>query len=176
MKIAFTQFTSADYSIIAIIVLSTLISLARGFIREAISLVTWVVAVWIAIRFMHIVSDALTNYIQSPQVRLSVAFACLLITVLILGALLNHLFSQLIENIGLNGIDRLLGAIFGVARGIVLIEVLVLGGLLLNFTQANWWQHSQLIPFWQNATITHRLQSVISQHINNNSSAIPDIN
>src|SRR3990167_7214103 len=116
-----TQFNWADYSIIAVIVLSGLISLVRGFVREALSLVTWILAVWISITFATELSELFASQIQNTTLRYVVSFGLLFIMTLILGAMLNFLISQLIQKTGLSGTDRVLGVVFGIARCILLI-------------------------------------------------------
>jgi len=140
------MFTWADYAIIAILGLSILISLIRGFVREALSLVTWVAAFWVAFTFYGILADLLTQQIHSPTTRMAVAFAGLFIATLILGALINYLIGQLVDKTGLSGTDRMLGLIFGFARGALLITVLLMLARLTPMPEEPWWQKSMLIP------------------------------
>lgn len=164
-SISLQQFNWVDYTFIGLIAFSALISLIRGFVREAVSLVTWIVAAYVALRFTNILASNLVNYIHTPSFRVGVAFGILFITILIIGGLVNFLFSQLVEKTGLSGTDRLLGLIFGVARGVLLIGVLVLLGNLMNFTQAPWWKASQLIPHFQG--LAAWLKSFVPEQINN---------
>ena len=161
--ISLQHFTWADYSIIAIVIISALISLMRGFIREAISLATWIVAAWVAIRFSPLFADSLSKWIHNPSFRTAAAFIILFFIVLILGALINHLFGQLIDKTGLSGTDRLLGLIFGAARGLLFVGVLVLLGNISNMTKDSWWNDSQLIPQFQG--LAHWLQSFVPAQI-----------
>lgn len=161
-----------DYSIIGIIVVSALISLVRGFVREAISLATWIIAVWVAIRFSPAFAKALTNDIQTPAARTIVAFAVLFLVVLILGGLINYLFSQLVERTGLSSTDRVFGLLFGIVRGILLIGVLVLLGNMTDLPKDPWWQQSQLIPQFQG--LAQWLQGFVPKEINHLSEAFLD--
>ncbi|MBN2689634.1 MAG: CvpA family protein [Gammaproteobacteria bacterium] len=143
------MFNWADYTIIAIIVISTLISLMRGFVREALSLITWVAAFIVAFKFCDRVAALFINYIQTPNFRVALGFAILFIIVLILGGLLGFLITQLIVKTGLTGTDRLLGTVFGIIRGVLLVAVIL---LLINVDQkkpADWWQHSYFIPYFK---------------------------
>jgi membrane protein required for colicin V production len=141
-----------DYVIIGIISLSALISLMRGFVREALSLVVWVAAFWIAWSFFRELALQL-DVISVPSVRLGVSFAILFVTSLLLGALVNFLVGQLVEKTGLSGTDRLIGVVFGAARGALLVAVLVLLAGLTPFPNDPWWQESQLIPFFQELAV-----------------------
>lgn len=162
-----THLNWIDYSIVGILIISALISFVRGFVREAISLVTWIIAALVALRFTQPLSnlDLLTKYIHSSSLRYIAAFAILFITILIIGALINHLFSQLVEKTGLGGTDRLLGFIFGIGRGALLVGVLVLLGNMASVTQEQWWAQSQLIPKFQ--PLAKWLQGFVPKGVNN---------
>ena len=139
------SFNVADAIILAIIGLSALISLFRGFVREALSLVSWLLAFWIAFKFCHPVAELLEKYIHSPTLRLMAAFAALFFIVLILCSIVNFLISKLVDKTGLSGTDRLLGVVFGLARGVLLVAALLLVARLTPMTQEIWWQQSLLI-------------------------------
>jgi len=136
----------ADWTIIAIIVISGLFSLKRGFVREALSLATWVTAFIVARLFTAPLSLLLQDYIDTPSARIAVAFAILFLATLVVGALVSALVAALVQATGLSSTDRILGVGFGIARGGLLIVVLV---SLLGITPAiedPWWHESQLIP------------------------------
>lgn len=161
-----------DYSIVGIIVVSALISLVRGFVREAISLATWIIAVWVAIRFSPLLVKALASQIETPSLRSIIAFVVLFLAVLIIGGLINYLFSQLVERTGLSGTDRILGLIFGIARGVLLIGVLVLLGNMTDLPKDPWWSKSQLIPQFQG--LAQWLHGFVPKEINQLSEAFLD--
>jgi len=137
-----------DYVILGVIGLSTIISLVRGFVREALSLVVWVFAFWVAWTFFRELAGHLGVF-SVPSVRLGVAFATLFIATLIVGALVNYLIGQLVDKTGLSGTDRLIGMLFGAARGALLIAVLVLLAGLTPFPEDPWWQESRLLGHFQ---------------------------
>ncbi|MDO6513223.1 MULTISPECIES: CvpA family protein [Neptuniibacter] len=136
----------ADWTILTIIGISSLFSLKRGFVREALSLITWVSAFVVARLFSQSLSFLLEPYIQTPSVRLAAAFAILFIAALIVGALVNKLIGVLVEATGLSATDRILGIGFGAARGGLIIVAIV---ALIGMTPAindQWFKESQLIP------------------------------
>ncbi len=148
-EFSFQSIGWADWTIIGIIVASTLISLIRGFVREALSLATWAIAAWVGFKFSLPFSKLLPAFIHSPTIRNVTAFAILFLATLIVGVLINILISTLVNKTGLSGTDRLLGMCFGVARGVLLVAVIV---LLVNMTQVKkdeWFEQSQLIPHFQ---------------------------
>ncbi|QJD58104.1 CvpA family protein [Pseudomonas sp. gcc21] len=139
-------FTWVDWVIIGTIVVSALISLSRGFVKEALSLLTWVIAGLVAWMFGGAFADLLTGYIETPSLRVIVACGILFVLTLILGGLLNYLIGQLVVATGLSGTDRFLGMVFGAARGVLLV-VVAAGLLSLAPVEADdWWRQSQLIP------------------------------
>lgn len=139
-----------DYLIIGIIFLSGLISLGRGFIKETFSLAAWILAFWVALEFSP-QGAALLDGVAAvpPSLRLALAFFLLLLGTLLLAAIINHLISQLVKKTGLTGTDRALGVIFGIARGIAIVTVLVLLAGMTPMPQDPWWQHSLLLNYFQ---------------------------
>ena len=138
-----------DVLIIAIIALSAVISLIRGFVQEALSLATWIAAFALAWFFFRPLSVQLEPWIDVPSIRLGVAYGIILLVVLIVGALVNYLMKTLVETTGLSGTDRLIGIFFGVARGVVVVSILVLLAGLTPFPQDSWWNDSQLLPYFE---------------------------
>ena len=114
-----------DWVIVFIVGVSTLLSLWRGFVKEALSLAAWVAAFFISIAFSTQLSAVLRDVVSNDGLRYAVAYGILFIATLMLAALLNRLFAQLIKMTGLSGLDRVLGTVFGFARGLVVVVVLV---------------------------------------------------
>ena len=155
-----------DFIIIGLVVLSTLISLMRGFVREAISLVVWVAAFWIALAFGGALAATKLFHegLTSPSLRIGIAFLSLFITTLIIGTLLNHLLATLVHKTGLSGTDRLLGVIFGAGRGVLVISAVLLVANYTILVKEHWWQQSTLIPQFKPAV--QWLQGYLPEHGN----------
>jgi len=134
-----------DYLIIGIIVLSASISIVRGFIKEVLSLASWALAFWVALTFSPNLSTLLLDYIATPSIRLFSAFFALFLVTLILGALVNHVISTLVEKTGLTGTDRALGVVFGLLRGAAIVVLLVLLAGATPMPHDTWWQQSVLL-------------------------------
>jgi len=138
-----------DLVIIAIIALSALISLIRGFVKESISLVTWVVAGVLALRYYSPMGDLLEPFIASANLRNWVGGGILFLATLIVGAIVNFIVSQLVSKTGLSGTDKALGVVFGAARGVLIVTMIVLLASLTPMPEAPWWQDSAMIEFFQ---------------------------
>ncbi|MCH1919223.1 CvpA family protein [Shewanella sp. A3A] len=135
-----------DYAIIIIIGLSTLVSLIRGFAKEAMSLVVWFAAFFIASQFYQELAAYITQ-INDEMLRNGVAVALLFVATLIVGAIVNYLIGQLVSRTGLTGTDRVLGLVFGAIRGALIVSALLF--FMDAFTGApktDWWQASKLVP------------------------------
>jgi membrane protein required for colicin V production len=145
--------TVVDVVVIFVICLSALFSLMRGFVKEAISLTTWIVAIWLAATFASKLAAVLPLSIESEAVRQTVGFGVLFILSLMLGALINVLVSQVVKKTGLSGADRIFGVVFGVLRGGLIVVVFVVIGGMTPLPEADWWQSSVLLEWFESAAI-----------------------
>lgn len=134
-----------DFVILGIIGLSALISLVRGFVREAISIATWIAAFVLARMLAGPLSQHLAAYIESPTLQFGAAFAAIFVTVLLTGALLNYLASLFVDKTGLSGTDRTLGVVFGAGRGLLVVVFLLLLAGLTSVPREVWWRESVLV-------------------------------
>jgi membrane protein required for colicin V production len=139
----------ADWIIVAIVSVSAIISLVRGFVREALSLLAWGVAFASATMFHAQAAHWLEGVMATPSLRFITAWLGIFLTVLLGLGLINFLISRLIRASGLSGTDRFLGSLFGVGRGlIVVLTALILVPNLLPLKQDAWWRESTLIPYF----------------------------
>lgn len=134
--------TWVDFAILGIIAISAILALFRGFIREALSLATWLLAIWIALVFARPASHFLEGFIHSGSLRLAIAYIGLFILTLIVGVLINHMAGKLVKASGFSGTDRMLGVLFGIGRGIAVVTLLVVLAGFTPMPRDNWWQQS----------------------------------
>jgi len=138
--------TPFDLAILAVILLSTLFAFLRGVVRELIALVAWVVGFVGAIAFAPTVGAWIPEIPGYPAVRYLIAFAVILIAALVIGAIIAGPLARVIRAAGLGFVDRFLGSIFGMLRGLLVIVGFVLVAGLTTLPRADWWQNSALAP------------------------------
>ncbi|MDB6097060.1 MAG: hypothetical protein JWM09_1338 [Francisellaceae bacterium] len=137
-----------DYSIVIGILLSTIMGLFRGFVKEAISTITWIGALAIGILNCDKLSEHFTS-ISVPGIRLFLAFLLLVLATLIIGGICNYILSRLVSFTGLGPTDMVAGMLFGLARGVSIISAMVLLVQLSffnNLKSSVIWKEARLIP------------------------------
>jgi len=139
--------TPVDYVIVLVLVVSAGVGFWRGFVKEALSLLTLLVAIWLAWRFSALIEPKLSNWAADQDVRVWIARGLIFAIALIVGGLVSWAARQLIRHTGLSGIDRMLGVAFGVARGILIVGLLVLALDFLDLDQDGWWQSARFRPY-----------------------------
>ncbi len=137
------SFATLDIVIAAVILLSAVIGLVRGLVKEVLSLVSWAAAFVVALFFSNELGQLLPATWGSTGLRQAIAFVVLFVGTLVVTGLLQWLIGKLIETTGLSGTDRFLGLLFGSARGL-LVALVVLVGLEQIASDASWWQEARL--------------------------------
>ncbi|MCX7627734.1 MAG: CvpA family protein [Methylophilaceae bacterium] len=144
--------TVFDYVVLGIIGLSVLISLMRGFIKEFLGLASWVVAALVAKSYAGVVALLLPPAIPNEGLRMVAGFVIVFLGILLIASLLAIALSELFKQAGLGWMDRGLGALFGLARGLLIVGVLVLLGGMTPLPQD---------PRWRNAMFSAPLEAMV---------------
>jgi membrane protein required for colicin V production len=141
---------TVDIGIVCIVAISGLISLVRGFVKEAMSLLIWVAAFVVAMTFKEPAAELLVNFIDLASMRQLAAWAGLFVGTLLLGSVANFLLGKLVSSTGLSGTDRMLGLVFGVFRGLlVVLAIVIILPQAVPVDEDPWWRASSLIPLFQ---------------------------
>lgn len=140
-----------DITLLVVILLSLVIGVIRGLVKEVMSLLGWVLAGWVAFRYSSGFSEFLANFAVHEGARFALAFIILFLGVLFTSMLVNHLVAKAVQLSGLKGIDRVLGALFGTLRGGVIVLVLVLLGGITPLAADPAWDGSYLVDYFGQA-------------------------
>ena len=148
-----------DYSFVFIIAVSALIGILRGLVQEALSLVAWVLAIWISVHFSPMLAQLLHGQIEQTMLRNIAAFFILFIGTLLTGSLISYIIRSGLKKIGLGFLDRLGGLLFGVLRGcgIIMIVIYLVG--LTPLKRESWWRKSMLIGPFEQLVVWMRAQA-----------------
>ncbi len=138
-----------DILIAVAIVISVVVGFFRGFVKEAISISALLIAIWAALYFGPDVGNISENWLSSEELQAWSGRVLVFVVILVVGGLLGWGVSKLVRLSALSGIDRLLGSMFGAARGIVFMALFIIGGQYAGFDNDDWWLQSRLIPHFE---------------------------
>jgi membrane protein required for colicin V production len=141
----------ADYLIIATVIISGTVGLIRGLLREVIALITWIVAAFAAWHFAGSLEPHLGGLLAQPGVRPWVARLIIFLVVLLVGHALGVLIGHFVRLSLLTGVDRFLGLLFGLLRGVLIVGAAVIICETVRLDGESWWHESALLPFGQDA-------------------------
>ena len=135
---------------------STLFAYVRGVVRELFAIASWIVGLVLALRYADPVASLFSTFDIPPAGRHVLAFALILIVVLVVGALFARIARRAVRGVGLGFIDRLLGAVFGVLRGALLALIFALIAGLTTLPRHDWWQNSTVGPVLAESALAMR--------------------
>jgi membrane protein required for colicin V production len=159
--------TAIDYAVLLIIALSVSLGVMRGFVRESLALAAWVAAFWSANTFSAPLSGMLPSAISGAPLRTLVAFVAIFLGTLIIAALLTRLLSGVVKRVGLGWVDGILGFVFGLTRGVLIVMVLVLLSGMTSFPESSTWKNAQFRGVLETGAVVSRpwLPVSLSKHI-----------
>jgi len=137
----------ADHFFTVILLISLVLGCLRGFVREAISLLSWLIGLWLAWHFAYLLYPWLGGALAEPGIREWTGRAIVLFVTLLIGAAAGAIAAYFVQRAsGLAVMDRLLGALFGLMRAVVVIGLLVIGGRAVDLDLEPWWQKTKSMP------------------------------
>jgi membrane protein required for colicin V production len=135
-----------DYIILSIVLISAIAGLVKGFLREVITLITWILAVWLAWKFGPSLEPYLGGALRKAPFGLWAGRAIVFIAVLVLGAIVGAIINYFVRLSIFSGLDRLLGFVLGLLRGVVVLGVAIILAQSVRLDTEAWWQKSILMP------------------------------
>jgi len=150
---ALIDLTIIDFAIIAIVLISVIIGLFRGFVKEALSITVWILSVFVSLKFYGEISGYFTGVTDNSTIRSGISISIIFIACLIIGSIISHLVSLLVKSTGLGGTDKLLGVIFGFLRGGLIAAAIM---LIVSYTEFS------KNPMWADSFLTKQMQPVVN--------------
>lgn len=138
---------AVDYIIIGILILSAIMGLIRGLLREAVSVITWFLAIVLAWSFGSSIEPYLGGVLIGSPMRIWAARSIIFVLVLLLGSAIGVILGHFIRVSMFAGMDKFLGFIFGLIRGVVVIGAFTIAIQALNMDTDAKWKNSKLMPY-----------------------------
>ena len=159
--------TVLDYIIIAVFASSAIAGLFSGFLRGVCSLVTWILALWGGWHYGYLIEPYLGGDLSDPPFSTWAGSTLVFLAVLLVGAGVSAVLGYLVRLSLFRGMDRFLGLLFGMARGVVIIGVLAIVCQTARLDGQSWWKHARLTPLVQQ--VAHGLRLLAGDHLSNSS-------
>ncbi|MCX7179690.1 MAG: CvpA family protein [Proteobacteria bacterium] len=137
-------FAAFDCAVVAALVLSCLLGLWRGMVSEVLALLAWVAAFFAARTWSGPAADALSAWLRDPALRQMLGFVAVFVATLLVFAVVRFLLSRLLRAVGLGLVDRFLGMIFGLLRGLLIVLAAVMIGGMTELPRQAWWREAIL--------------------------------
>ena len=153
----------ADYLVILAVLLSAVMGAVRGFLREAVAFVALILAIVAAWTFADELAPHLGGLLKSEPVATWAARAIIFFLVLLVGMAIAALLGYFVRLSLFSGTDRLLGFVFGLLRGVIMLGVFVIIGQLLLLDGERWWQKSKLIPYGE--SVAGGLRTIVGDQL-----------
>jgi membrane protein required for colicin V production len=162
--------TLFDYAVLLIVGTSILISVMRGLVREILALLAWLVAFWIANLYTAEFAPMLPDSIPTPELRLLAGFVILFLVTLLVMTLVTIAVAKFIKLLGLGPVDKGLGALFGVMRGMLIVLVLVFLAGLTTLPKREFWRNAMFSAPLEAALVSMKpwLPQELAKHISYN--------
>ncbi len=160
-----------DWIIAIIFLLSVIVGVMRGFIREALSIASWILAFWLANTFCAQAGDYIAQYIDIPAqaFRVSVGFTVIFVGTLFLFSIVSYIISKLVVKGAIKGTDRVLGIFFGLIRGVAIVVIVLLVARGMGMDNSDWWENSSYLSYFESTAnyieqlLPEQLQSTVDE-------------
>jgi membrane protein required for colicin V production len=157
----YSRMNVTDYLVIAAVVISAIVGAMRGFLREAVALATWLVALFVAWHFADLIEPHLGGLLSGSYVKPWAARVIIVLLILLLGAAIGAMLDHFVRLSIFSGMDRFLGLVFGLMRGVVLLGVFIILAQLLRLDGEKWWTRSLLVPYGE--SVANGLRALVGE-------------
>jgi membrane protein required for colicin V production len=138
---------AVDYIILAILIISAIMGLVRGLLRESIAVITWFLAIILAWNFATSLEPHLGGVLVGSPLRIWAARAIIFVGVLLLGGAVSTVLGHYVRVSMFAGMDKFLGLVFGIVRGVIIVGVFTIAVQALRMDEDNSWRRSKLMPY-----------------------------
>ena len=145
--------TWLDYAVLGVFGVSLALGVWRGLVREVLSVAGWVIAFLAANLLAGPLGPSMPQAIPTPELRVAAAYVAVFVGALVVTTLVAILLSKIVKAVGLGGLDRLLGAAFGAARGVLILLAAALLAGLTNVPRQAYWRDSASGPLLAQAAV-----------------------
>jgi membrane protein required for colicin V production len=152
-----------DYIVLAVILCSAVVGAFRGFLREVISVISWVLAVWIAWRLAPALAPRFGGALREPAYGIWVARALIFLLVVIIGYFVGAVVNHFVRLSIFSGLDRLLGFLLGLLRGLVVVGIGIILAQAVQLDGEAWWKQSRLTAAMQ--PVAGMLRALAGDHL-----------
>ncbi|WP_269533311.1 CvpA family protein [Chitinimonas sp. BJYL2] len=159
--------TVFDYAVLIIVGLSVVLAVFRGGVSEVLSLAAWILGFWLAQRYAGEVAAMLPADVPTDELRLIAGFVGILLGVWFVSAIIRITIAQFVRASGLAPLDRFIGALFGLARGVLIVLAFVIVGGLTSLPRQPMWRNAMFSPPFEALAIALKpwLPVQLAQHI-----------
>jgi len=154
---------AVDYIILAILIISAIMGLVRGLLRESIAVITWFLAIILAWSFASSLEPHLGGVLVGSPLRIWAARAVIFVGVLLLGGAVSTVLGHYVRVSMFAGMDKFLGLVFGIVRGVVIVGVFTIAVQALRMDEDNSWRRSKLMPYA--IGVADALRGVVGENI-----------
>jgi membrane protein required for colicin V production len=154
---------AVDYIILAILVISAVMGLVRGLLREAIAVITWFLAIVLAWIFAPSLESLLGGILVGSPLRIWAARTIIFVGVLLLGGAVSVVLGHYVRVSMFAGMDKFLGFVFGIIRGVVIVGAFTIAIQAMRMDEDPRWKNSRLMPYANG--VANALRSIVGEQL-----------
>jgi membrane protein required for colicin V production len=164
---------AVDYIILGILLLSAIMGLVRGLLREAIAVITWFLAIILAWSFGSTLEPHLGGVLVGSPLRIWAARVIIFVFVLLLGGAVSVILGHYVRVSMFAGMDKFLGFVFGIVRGVVIVGVFTIAVQAMRMDEDPSWKRSRLMPYA--IGVADALRGIVGEKLERLEKSLPSV-